>query len=142
MPLKLWLIKDFHEMPAVGYLRQSKTLELLARHHYWPKMYKEVDQFVINCYTCQRARTSCHVPFGMLHPMPIPDGAWRHISMDFMVGLLWSNSYNTILVVVCRLTKMRHFIPYQDTCIAEQLADFYTQNIFHLHGLPKTVVSD
>ena len=37
---------------------------------------------------------------------------------------------------------MRHFIPYRDTCIAEQLADLYAWNIFRLHGLPKTVVSD
>ena len=74
--------------------------------------------------------------------MPIPDGAWCYILMDFIVGLLWSNSYNAILVVACRLTKMRHFIPCRDTCTAEQLADLYARNIFCLHGLPKTVVSD
>ena len=142
MLLKLWLIRDFHETPAAGHPGRSKTLELLARHYYWPKMYKEVDRFVRNCHTCQRARTSRHAPFGVLRPMPIPDGAWRHISMDFIVGLPWLNSYNTILVVVCRLTKMRHFIPCQDTCTAEQLADLYARNIFRLHGLPKTVVSD
>ena len=62
--------------------------------------------------------------------------------MDFIVGLPWSNGYNAIHIVVCRLTKMRHFIPYRDTCIAEQLADLYAWNIFRLHGLPKTVVSD
>ena len=37
---------------------------------------------------------------------------------------------------------MKHFIPCRDTCIAEQLADLYAWNIFRLHGLPKTVVSD
>ena len=74
--------------------------------------------------------------------MPIPDGAWCHISMDFIVGLPWSNGYNTILVVVCRLTKMRHFIPCRDTCTAEQLADLYARHIFRIHGMPKTVVSD
>ena len=37
---------------------------------------------------------------------------------------------------------MRHFIPYQNMCSAEQLADLYIWNIFCLHGLPKTVVSD
>ena len=62
--------------------------------------------------------------------------------MDFIVGLPWSNGNNAILVVVCRLTKMRHFIPYRDTGTAEQLADLYARNIFRLHGLPKTVVSD
>ena len=142
MLLKLRLIRDLHEMPAAGHPGRSKTLELLAWHYYWLKMYKEVDRFVRNCYTCQRARTSRHAPFGVLCPMPIPDGAWHHILMDFIVSLPWLNGYNAILVVVCRLTKMQHFIPYRDTCTAEQLADLYVRNIFCLHGLPKTVISD
>ena len=129
-------------MPVAGHLGQSKTLELLAWYYYWPKMYKEVDQFVRNCHTCQRAWTSRHAPFNVLQPMPIPDGTWCHISIDFIVGLQWSNSYNTILVVVCQLTKIWHFIPYQDMCTAEQLADLYAWNIFRLYSLPKTVVSD
>ena len=87
MPLKLRLIRDFQETPAAGHPGRSKTLELLVRHYYWPKMYKEVDPFVRNYHTCQRARTSCHAPFGMLRPMLISDGAWRHILMDFIVGL-------------------------------------------------------
>ena len=37
---------------------------------------------------------------------------------------------------------MWHFIPCRDTCTAEQLADLYARNIFRLHRLPKTVVSD
>ena len=101
MPLKLRLIRDLYETLAAEHPGRSKTLELLARHYYWPKMYKEVNRFVRNCHTCQRARTSRHAPFGVLCPMPIPDGTWRHISMDFIVGLPWSNGYNTILVVVC-----------------------------------------
>ena len=62
--------------------------------------------------------------------------------MDSIIGLPWSNSYNAILIVVCRPTKIRHFIPYRDMCIAEQLADLYAWYIFCLHGLPKTVVLD
>ena len=62
--------------------------------------------------------------------------------MDFIVGLLRSNGYNAILIVVCRLAKMWHFTPWRDTCTVEHLADLYARNIFHLHGLPKTVVSD
>ena len=62
--------------------------------------------------------------------------------MDFITGLPWSNGFNAILVVVCRLTKMQHFIPCRDTCTAEQLADLYARHIFRLHGLPKTIVSD
>ena len=143
MPLKLRLIKDFHEALAARHPGRSKTLELLSRQYYWPRMHKDVDQFLRNCHTCQRSRTSRHTPFGILRPLPIPDGgAWRHISMDFITGLLWSNGFNAILVVVCWLTKMRHFIPCRDTCTVEQLADLYACYIFRLHGLPKTIISD
>ena len=77
MPLKLRLIKDFHEVPAAGHPGWSKTLELLSRQYYWPKMHKDVDRFLHNCHTCQRLRTSRHAPFGILRPLLIPDGgAW------------------------------------------------------------------
>lgn len=42
IPLKLWLIK-FHKAPVAGHLGQSKTLELLVRQYYWPRMYKDID---------------------------------------------------------------------------------------------------
>ena len=61
---------------------------------------------------------------------------------DFITGLPWSNGFNALLVVVCRLTKMRHFISCWDTCTAEQLAELYACHIFRLHGLPKTIISD
>ena len=142
MPLKLRLRKDFHEAPAAGHPGRSKTLKLLSRQYYWPKMHKEVDCFLCNCHTCQRSRTACHAPFSVLRPHPIPDGsAWHNISMDFINGLPWSNSFNAILIVVCHLTKMRYFIPCRDTCTAEQLAKLYAHHIFQAHGLPKTIIS-
>jgi len=142
MPLKLRLIQDFHETPAAGHSGRSKTLELLARQYYWPKMHKDVDQFLRNFHTCQRSRTSRQAPFGVLRPLPIHNAAWRHISMDFITGLPWSNGYNSVLVVVCRLTKMRHFVPCQDTCTAEPLANLYSRHIFRLHRLPESIISD
>ena len=143
MPLKLCLIKDFHEVPAAGDPGRSKTLELLSRQYYWPRIHKDVDRFICTCHTCQRSRTSRHAPFGILQPLPIPDrGAWRHILMDFITGLLWSNGFNAILVIVCRLIKMRHFIPCWDTCMVEQLAELYVRYIFRLHRLPRTIISD
>ena len=62
--------------------------------------------------------------------------------MDFVVGLPWSNGFNAVLVVACRLTKMRHLIPCRDTATAEELAELFIRHVFRLHGLPRTVVSD
>src|SRR5437016_8365226 len=62
--------------------------------------------------------------------------------MDFMVGLSWSNEFNAILNMTCRLTKMHHLIPYRDNTFVEQLAELYIRHIFRFHNLPNTVVSD
>jgi len=62
--------------------------------------------------------------------------------MDFITRLPWSNGFNAILIVVCRLTKMHHLILYRDTYTAEQLADLFVRHVFHLHGLPESIISD
>ena len=62
--------------------------------------------------------------------------------MDFITHLPKSEGYDAILVVVCRLTKMKHFIACNDTCDAEEVSRLYLKYIWKLHGLPTTVVSD
>ena len=62
--------------------------------------------------------------------------------MDFVTGLLVSEGYNAILVVIDRLTKMRHFIPTNTTASAETVADLFVNHVYRLHGFPDTVVSD
>jgi transposase InsO family protein len=49
--------------------------------------------------------------------------------------------YNHITVVVCRLTKMRHFIPTKGLTAAE-LADAFVRRVYSLHGAPETIISD
>ncbi|KAG0159971.1 hypothetical protein PDIDSM_7498 [Penicillium digitatum] len=62
--------------------------------------------------------------------------------MDFITHLPLSYGYDAILVVVDRLTKMKHFIHCKGTCNAEEAARLYTRHVWKLHGLPNTVVSD
>jgi hypothetical protein len=50
-------------------------------------------------------KSSRHAPFGVLNALPIPDRHWQDISMDFVMGLPWLNSCDTIWVVVDHLTK-------------------------------------
>ena len=85
---------------------------------------------------------SRHAPYGLLQSLPIPQTLWQDISMDFVVGLLWSNSCDAIWVVVDRLTKQRHLMPCTSTVDAKDLADLFIQWVFRLHGLPETITSD
>jgi transposase InsO family protein len=63
--------------------------------------------------------------------------------MDFIVGLPRTQSgYDSIWVIVDRLTKVAHFIPVKTTYSGPQLAELYMSRIVCLHGVPKKIVSD
>jgi hypothetical protein len=73
---------------------------------------------------------------GLLQPLQIPQWKWDEIGMDFISG------YNSIWVVVDRLTKAAHFIPVKTTYNYAVLAELYMSQIVCLHGIPKKIVSD
>jgi hypothetical protein len=63
--------------------------------------------------------------------------------MDFIVGLPRTrDGYDSIWVIVDRLTKVAHFIPVKTTYSGAQLAELYMSMIVCLHGVPKKIVSD
>jgi hypothetical protein len=104
-PLKLHVLQQHQDVPAAGHPSRSKTLEYLCWNYTWPKMRMDVDRYTHNYHTCQCMKPSRHTPFGVLRPLPIPNRPWQDRSMDFVMGLPWSNGCNAIWVVVDRLTK-------------------------------------
>jgi hypothetical protein len=63
--------------------------------------------------------------------------------MDFIVGLPRTpKMYDSIWVIVDRLTKVAHFIPVKATYKGFQLAELYMARIVCLRGVPKKIVSD
>jgi hypothetical protein len=63
--------------------------------------------------------------------------------MDFIVGLpRTQRRYDSIWVILDRLTKVAHFIPVKTTYTRPQLAELYISRIIYLHGVPKKIVSD
>jgi hypothetical protein len=63
--------------------------------------------------------------------------------MDFIVGLLCTQvGYDSVWVIVDRLTKVAHFIPVKMTYSRAKLVELYMSRIVCLHGVPKKIVSD
>ncbi|XP_026445716.1 uncharacterized protein LOC113346398 [Papaver somniferum] len=105
-------------------------------------MKQDIIHFVATCDTCQCNKHEHSAPAGLLQPLPIPDTAWQHISMDFIEGLLLSNKKSVILVVVDRFTKYIHFIALSYPFTALSVAKESLHHIFKIHGLPSSIVSD
>jgi transposase InsO family protein len=63
--------------------------------------------------------------------------------MDFIIGLPRTHDgYDSIWVIVDRLTKVADFIPVRTTYTGAKLAELYMARIVCLHGVPKKIVSD
>jgi hypothetical protein len=79
-------------------------------------MKREITRYVSECDTCQRVKANLLRPAENLEPLSIPEWKWGNICMDFIVGLSrTSRGYNSIWVIVDRLTKLAHFRPVSTT---------------------------
>ena len=87
-----------------GYLRPYKRLAALL-----DGMKKDIQDYVAHCDTCQRHKYQALSSAGLLQPLPIPTQVWEDISLEFIIGLPRSQRYDTILILVDRLTKDAHF---------------------------------
>ncbi|KAH0603597.1 uncharacterized protein H6S33_007256, partial [Morchella sextelata] len=140
-PLKLRILQLYHDAASAGHPGREKTFELVSRDYYWPLMRNYIARYVRNCHTCQRSKPNTDGKLGVLRPLPIPEQPWQEVSMDFVTGLPESEGYDAIMVVVDRLTKMRHLLPCNTTVNSEDVTQLYLRNIWKLHGLPTHVTS-
>ena len=136
------IIRSHHDSKLAGHPGRAKTLSLVQRSFTWPSIKQLVNRYVDGCDSCQRTKPCTKKPLGMLEPLPIPAGPWTDISYDLITDLPPSDGFDSILTVVDHLTKMAHFIPCMKTLDAEGLARLMLENVWKLHGTPKTIVSD
>ena len=127
--LQLRLVKEAHDAPVAGHPGVEVTVEHLDRTYYWPGMNSFVRHFVRNYYTCHRAKYSRLPKQGFLRPLPVLNRPWRKVSLDFIIGLLISDGYDAILVVIDRLSKKRHLIPCNSTYNARDLVDLFIDRV-------------
>jgi len=140
--LRAEIIRLHHDTPIGGHGGQWKTVELVTRNFWWPGVTKEVKRYVEGYDAYQRNKNHTEQPAGKLMPNSIPEKPWTHISADFITKLPLAQGYDSILVVVDRLTKIVHFIPTTEKTSAEGLARLFRDNVWKLHGLPKSIISD
>ena len=106
-------------------------------------MKNDIAVFVSKCLTCQQVKAEHQRPAGLLQPLPIPQWKWEDVTMDFVVGLPRTpEGYDSIWVIVDRLTKSAHFLPVKTTYTLERYATLYIREIVRLHGTPVSIVSD
>jgi hypothetical protein len=135
------VMKSEHDSKIAGHFGRHRTMELISRNIFWPKMEGEVRTYCNECDNCQRTKAPRHAKHGLVHPLELPSKPWTHISTDFITDLPESSGYSKILVVVDRFTKMAHFIPLRKKD-SPTVGKAYLENVWKYHGFPEDVVSD
>ena len=136
------ILQIFHSSELGGHSGERATYQRVKLIFHRQGLKQDVVQFVKQCPVCQLNKAE-HTPYpGLLEPLPVPDFAWAHVSMDFVEGLPKSEHKNLILVVVDRFTKYAHFIPLKHPFSAPVVAKAFLHTLVNLHGPPHTIVSD
>ncbi|KZV40786.1 DNA/RNA polymerase superfamily protein [Dorcoceras hygrometricum] len=141
--LRAKLLKEAHTAPYSVHPGSTKMYKDLQQLYWWPGMKRDVAKFVAECLTCQLVKAEHQRPAGLLKPLPIPEWKWESITMDFVTGLPRTvQGYNSIWVIIDRLTKSAHFLPVKMTYEVSRYAELYVKEIVRLHGVPISIVSD
>nr|KYP37777.1 Transposon Ty3-I Gag-Pol polyprotein [Cajanus cajan] len=141
--LKRAILEEGHKSILSIHPGATKMYQDLKKMFWWPKMKREVEEFVYACLVCQKAKVEHQKPSGLMQPLDVPVWKWDSISMDFVVGLPKTvKNLDAIWVIVDRLTKSAHFIPINIRYFLHRLTRLYISEIVRLHGVPTSIVSD
>ena len=108
--LQMNLIREIHDQSSIDHSEIFWTVKIIKRYYYWSSMRKTIDQYIQNCYVCQRSKTLRNKSNDLLQSLFISEQRWQDIVMNFIINLFDSYDYNVILTVICRLLKERHYI--------------------------------
>lgn len=140
--LRVMILNWLHGSSHAGHSGRDVTIQRVKSLFYWKGMAKDIHAYIRACTVCQRCKYDTAASLGLLQPLPIPEGVWMDISMDFIDALPVSNGKSVILVVVDRLSKAAHFIALRHPYTAASVAQAFLDNVFKLHGMPRSIASD
>ena len=125
--MRLKIIQERHNE---GHMRRDKTIFLVTEQFYWSTLRKEVDKLVQCCRVCQVSKEGA-TNAGLYMPLPIPEGPWMNVSMDFVLGLPRTQKGNdSIFVEVDHFSKMVHFIRCKKTTDTVNVAQLYFWEVY------------
>jgi hypothetical protein len=108
--VRLLSLQEAHRGGLMGHFVVKKIEDVLAAHFFWPKMGRDMERYVSQCMTCNKAKSRLN-PHGLYMPLPFSSVPWEDMCMDFVLGLPRTKRVrDSIFVVVDRFSKMAHFI--------------------------------
>ncbi|GKA23213.1 putative reverse transcriptase domain-containing protein [Tanacetum coccineum] len=141
----LWtvIMHESHKSKYSIHPGSDKMYQDMKKLYWWPNMKATITTYVSKCLTYAKVKAEHQRPSGLLVQPKIPEWKWDNITMDFVTKLpKTSQGYDTIWVIVDRLTKSAIFTPMRETDPMDKLARIYLKEVFTRHGIPVSIIFD
>ncbi|GJR85314.1 putative reverse transcriptase domain-containing protein [Tanacetum coccineum] len=124
--LRTVIMHESHKSKYSIHPGSDKMYQDMKKLYWWPNMKANIATYVSKCLTCAKVKAEHQRPSGLLVQPEIPQWKWDNITMDFVMKLPKSSQgYDTIWVIVDRLTKSAIFMPMRETDPMDKLARMY-----------------
>lgn len=123
-----------------GHLGIKKTFRKLIRF-WWPKIHKDVENYVKSCDLCQKFKNPAGLPPGYLNSIPVSK-VFQHVHID-IVGPLKPTvrGHKYVITATDAFSKWAFAQPSQGVRTSEVIR-FVEDNILSIHGKPTSIISD
>ncbi|GJR29289.1 putative reverse transcriptase domain-containing protein [Tanacetum coccineum] len=141
--LRSVIMHESHKSKYSIHPGSEKMYQDVKKLYWWPNMKADIATYVSKCLTCARVKAEHQRPSGLLVQPEIPEWKWDNITMDFITKLPRSSQgFDTIWVIVDRLTKSAHFLPIRENDPLDKLARLYLNRVVARHGIPASIICD
>ncbi|GJW46599.1 putative reverse transcriptase domain-containing protein [Tanacetum coccineum] len=124
--LRTLVMHESHKSKYSIHPGSDKMYQDLKQLYWWPNMKANIATYVNKCRTCSKVKAEHQNPSGLLVKPEIPEWKWEKITLDFVTKLpKTTNDYDTIWVIIDRLTKSAHFLPMRETGPMERFTSLF-----------------
>nr|GFA59770.1 putative reverse transcriptase domain-containing protein [Tanacetum cinerariifolium] len=139
--LRALIMHESHKSKYSIHPGSDKMYQDLKQLYWWPNMKDDIATYVSKCLTCLRVKAEHQKPSGLLVQPEIPQWKWDNIAMDFVMKLpRTSTGYDTIWVILDRLTKSAHFFLMMEDNSMDKLTKLYLKEVVTRHGIPISII--
>ena len=155
------VIRVNHDNFLIEHFEMKRILKLIRRKYYWSNqkrndqqniehdssMRAQIKEYCETCVICKRSKTFRHKSYEKFSFFSVSKFKWADFTMNFVTDLFESKAWNetiydSIFVVMNRLTKMTHYIFVTKTVIAENLVEILIREIIKLHELLSSITTN
>jgi hypothetical protein len=127
---------------TLGHFGFDKTYDILKDTFYWPGMHTFLElAYIPGCLDCQWNKAPTIKTMRPLHPLPIPDGCFKSVAMDFVGPLPEEDGCNTILTIKDCLGVDICLIPCCIDLTVNDLVELFFTHWYCKNGLLDEIIS-